>query len=131
MATLTTLTAHPPAHTFDPSLASASSNTQSIFSSFLPNLQGQGPIGTAFRIILKLQQHTARRITNSFGKENLKFGYKKKEDDFRDKAVKVVDLLQHSAELGNMEALYTLSQASLVRSRVIHVLAVGINLLVI
>lgn len=113
VATLTTLTAHPPAHTFDPSLASASSNTQSIFSSFLPNLQGQGPIGTAFRIILKLQQHTARRITNSFGKENLKFGYKKKEDDFRDKAVKVVDLLQHSAELGNMEALYTLSQASL------------------
>jgi SEL1 protein len=114
MVTLTTLTAHPPAHTFDPSLAFASSNSQSIFSSFLPNLHGQGPVGSAFRMILRLQQHTARRIAESFGKENLKFGYKKKEDDMRDKAVKVVDLLQHSAELGHMDALYTLSHISLV-----------------
>jgi SEL1 protein len=127
MATLTTLTAHPPVHTLDPSLASASSNTQSIFSSLLPNLQGQGPIGSAFRIILKLHQHTARRITSSFGKENLKFGYKKKEDEMRDKAVKVVDLLQHSAELGNMEALYTISQVSLVCPLVIRFTALGIN----
>jgi SEL1 protein len=126
MATLTTLTAHPPVHTFDPSLASGSSNTQSIFSSFLPNLQGQGPIGSAFRIILKLQQHTARRITSSFGKENLKFGYKKKEDELRDKAVKVIDLLQHSSELGNMEALYTLSQVSLVCALVTHFTPVDI-----
>jgi hypothetical protein len=131
LATLTTLTAHPPAHTFDPSIASASSNSHSIFSSFLPNLQGQGPIGSAFRIILKLHHHTARRITNSFGRENLKFGYKKKEDEIRDKAVKVVDLLQHSAELGNMEALYTLSQLSLVCPLVIRVPSVGINRLVI
>jgi hypothetical protein len=127
MATLTTLTAHPPAHTFDPSLASASSNTQSIFSSFLPNFQGQGPVGSAFRIILRLQQHTARRIADSFGKENLKFGYKKKEDDMRDKAVKVIDLLQHSAELGNMDALYTLSQLSLVCILAVHVSVVGVN----
>jgi SEL1 protein len=127
MATLTTLTAHPPAHTFDPSIASASSNTQSIFSSLLPNLQGQGPIGSAFRIILKLQQHTARRLANSFGKETLKFSYKKKEDEIRDKAIKVIDLLQHSAELGNMDALYTLSQVSLVCSIVIHFPQIDIN----
>jgi len=130
MATLTTLTAHPPAHTFDPSLASASTNTQSIFSIFLPNLQGQGPIGTAFRIILKLHHHATRRITNSFGKEHFKFGFKRKEDELRDKAVKVVDLLQHSAELGNMEALYTLSQVSLVCPLVTHVSALGVNPLV-
>lgn len=30
------------------------------------------------------------------------------------KSVKVVDLLQHSAELGNTDALYTLAQISLV-----------------
>ena len=126
MATLVTLTAHPPAHTFDPSLASANSNMQSIFSSFLPNLQGQGPIGSAFRIILKLHQHTARRIANSFGRETLKFGYKKKEDEIRDKAIKVIDLLQHSAELGNMDALYTLSLVSLVCPIVIRVPTMGL-----
>lgn len=33
----------------------------------------------------------------------------------RGKAIKVVDLLQHSAELGHLDALYTLAQISLVR----------------
>ena len=114
MSTLKTFTAHPPAHTFDPSLATAGSNVPSLFSSLLPNFQGQGPIGSAVRIILKLHQHTARRISNSFGRESLRFGYKRKEEELRSKAIKVVDLLQHSAELGNMRALYTLAQVSLV-----------------
>lgn len=36
-------------------------------------------------------------------------------DEVRGKAVKVKDLLQHSAELGNTEALYKLAHISLVR----------------
>lgn len=32
----------------------------------------------------------------------------------RGKAIKVVDLLQHSAELGNLDALFTLGYISLV-----------------
>lgn len=35
-------------------------------------------------------------------------------DEIRGKVVKVKDLLQHSAELGNMEALYKLAYISLV-----------------
>lgn len=114
MSTLATLAAHPPAHTFDPSLAAANPSAQSIFSSLLPNLQGQGPIGSAVRIVLKLHQNVARRISNFLGRDSLKPGHKRKEDEIRGKAIKVIDLFQHSAELGNMEALYMLGQISLV-----------------
>ena len=114
MTTLATLRAHSPQHTSDPSLVAGSGNSKSIFSSFLPNLQGQGPIASAVRIILKLHHYTFRRISNRFSQEGLGLGSKKKDDELRGKAIKVVDLLQHSAELGNMDALYTLAQISLV-----------------
>jgi len=42
-------------------------------------------------------------------------------------AVKVVDLLQHSAELGNMEALYTLSQVVFGVPSLTHVSALGVT----
>lgn len=115
ISTLATLTAHPPAHTFDPSLASGSSNTKSLLSTFLPSIQGQGPIGSAIRIVIKVHQYTIRRLTNSLGKEGLGLGSKRKDDEMRGKAIKVADLLEHSAELGSMEALYTLAYVSLVR----------------
>jgi SEL1 protein len=114
LSTLATLTAHPPAHRFDPSLASGSSNTKSLLSTFLPNLQGQGPVGSVFRIVMKLQQHTLRRITYTLGREGLGLGSRRKEEEMRGKAIKVVDLLQHSAELGNNDALYMLAQIYLV-----------------
>lgn len=113
MTTLATLRAYSPQHTSDPSLVAGSGNSKSIFSSFLPNLQGQGPIASAVRIILKLHHHTFRRISTRFSQESLGLGAKKKDDELRGKAIKVVDLLQHSAELGNMDALYTLAQISL------------------
>ncbi|KAF8161262.1 hypothetical protein B0H34DRAFT_372708 [Crassisporium funariophilum] len=113
MSTLTALRAHPPQHTFDPALASGNGNSKSIFSSFLPNLQGQGPIGSVVRIVMKIHHHTFSRIGNTFSQENLGLGSKKNEEEMRGKAIKVVDLLQHSAELGNMDALYTLAQVSL------------------
>lgn len=77
-------------------------------------MQGQGPIGSAVRIITKLHQHTLRRITYGLGKDGLGLGSRRRDEEMRGKAIKVVDLLQHSAELGNMEALYTLGQVSLV-----------------
>ncbi|KAF9565588.1 HCP-like protein [Agrocybe pediades] len=112
ISTLTTLKAHPPQHTFDPALANGNGNSKSIFSSFLPNLQGQGPIGSLVRIILKLN-YSVNRVTNVFSQETIGLGSKKKDEELRGKAIKVVDLLQHSAELGNMDALFTLGQVSL------------------
>ncbi|KAF5380549.1 hypothetical protein D9615_004708 [Tricholomella constricta] len=113
MATLASLTAHPPAHTFDAYLVSGSSNTKSLLSSFLPNIQGQGPIGSALRIAAKIHHHTIRRLTGSLGKEGLGLNSRRKEDELRGKAIKVVDLLEHSAELGNTDALYMLAHVSL------------------
>jgi len=114
ISTLTALKAHPPQHTFDPALANGSGNSKSIFSSFLPNLQGQGPIGSLVRIVLKLN-YSVNRVTNVFSQDSLGLGSKKKDEELKGKAIKVVDLLQHSAELGNADALFTLGQVSLVR----------------
>lgn len=113
IATLTTMTARPPVTTFDPALATGNGNSKSIFTSFLPNFQGQGPIGSTIRIILKIHHYTFRRITSS-AQDGLGLGSKKKDEEMRGKAVKVVDLLEHSAELGNSDALFTLAQISLV-----------------
>ena len=127
ISTLTALRAHPSQHIFDAALASSNGNSKSIFSSFLPNLQGQGPIGSAFRIILKIHQHTFNRVGNSFSKDGFGLGSKRKDEELRGKAIKVVDLLQHSAELGNMDALYTLAQVSLVRVCRCHLNKIIIN----
>ncbi|PFH52111.1 hypothetical protein AMATHDRAFT_74407 [Amanita thiersii Skay4041] len=115
MSTLSSLTAGPPQHTPDPSIASASTSRSlgSLFSSFLPNPQGQGPVASAFRIALKLHHYTIRRLSNSLGKEGLGIGSKKREDELRIKAIKVFDLLQHSTELGNMDALFALAKVVL------------------
>ena len=48
------------------------------------------------------------------GKEKGSSGWRR-EEELKGKAIKVVDLLQHSAELGNAEALYALAKLSLVR----------------
>lgn len=114
LSTLSTLTAHPPTYTHDPSYSSGGSS--SLLSSFLPNLQGQGPLGSAIRIAMKLHQNSwLTRLTSGLGKDTLGLGSsRKKNDEMRGKAIKVIDLLQHSAELGNMDALYTLAKVSLV-----------------
>ncbi|KAF8201015.1 hypothetical protein BJ912DRAFT_1054465 [Pholiota molesta] len=95
ISTLTTLRAHPPQHTFDPALANGNGHSKSIFSSFLPNLQGQGPIGSVVRIILKLHS-SVNRVVSVLSPETLGLGTKKKDEELRGKAIKVIDLLQHS-----------------------------------
>lgn len=120
MSTLTLLRAHPPQHTFDPALASGIGNSRSIFSSFLPNLQGQGPIGTVVRIILRLHSSVSR-FSSLLSAETLGLGTKKKDEEGSRKAIKIIDLLQHSAELGNMDALFILAQVSLVRNHLCEI----------
>jgi SEL1 protein len=103
-------------HVFDAGLATPNNdNARSIFNSFLPNFQGQGPVGSAVRIVLKLHHLITHRVSSSFTKEGLGLGSKKREEDFRAKAIKALDLLEHSTELGNTDALYTLGLVSLVR----------------
>jgi SEL1 protein len=41
-------------------------------------------------------------------------GSRRKDEEQRLKAIKVLDLLEHSIELGNTDALYTLAKISLV-----------------
>ncbi|KAJ3715938.1 hypothetical protein DFJ43DRAFT_1101399 [Lentinula guzmanii] len=101
--TLSTLTAHPPAHTYD--AAAHLSSTKSLFTSFIPTLQGRGPIGSIYRIIYKIQ--------HKLGSHKEQVTPKRQTEDLHPKAIKVVDLLQHSAELGNMDALFTYAKISL------------------
>jgi SEL1 protein len=112
MNTLSSLTAVP---TPDPSITALPTNPllPSFLSFVIPNLQGQGPIASVYRIAVKLQHYTLRRLSN--GKEGLGLGSRRTDDELRGKAIKVIDLLQHSAELGNADALFTLAKLSLVR----------------
>lgn len=88
---------------------------------FLPNLQGQGPIGSTLRILMKLHYHTVRRLTSTLGlgQETIGIGSRWKEEEQRSKAIKVLDLLLHSAELGNTDALFTLAKVSLVKASIL------------
>ncbi|KAH7926991.1 HCP-like protein [Leucogyrophana mollusca] len=118
LITLSNLTANPPPYTHDPSYMSAqtTSTTTSFLSSFLPNPQGQGPFGSAIRIAMKLRQEfwLFRILSAAFGQDGIgASGSRKKNEEMRGKAIKVIDLLQHSIELGNVDALYTLAYISL------------------
>lgn len=112
MSTLATLTALPPMQSEEPS---QHANTYPL-SSFLPTIQGQGPVASALRILVKLRNHSwlPSVVTDFLGRE-LTNG-RKKDEEHKGKAVKVIDLLQHAADLGHTDALYTLGQVSLVSS---------------
>ncbi|KAG0699377.1 hypothetical protein DFH29DRAFT_833834 [Suillus ampliporus] len=107
--TLSNLTAHAPSHTHDV-FSQPTTTTPSLLSALLPNPQGQGPLGSAIRIALKLRQQFF--LFRLFGGPSGNAA-RKKDEEMRGKAIKVVDLLQHSAELGNMDALFTLGYISM------------------
>lgn len=67
------------------------------------------------RIVLKLRHQTwiPSLVTDYLGKEL--GGGRKRDEELQSKAVKVLDLLQHAADLGHTDALYALAQLSLVR----------------
>ena len=118
MSTLAYINSHPYAHRDDD--VENAHNTigypTSFWSALLPNIQGQGPIASAMRIVLKLRHQTwiPPFVTNFLGKEL--GGGRKKEEELKSKAVKVLDLLQHAADLGHTDALYALSQLYMVRA---------------
>jgi len=125
LSTLVMLTAHPPAFTFDPSLMT-NANSKSMLSAFLPNLQGQGPVGSTLRMLMKLHYYTIRRLSNSLGsgQDSIGIGSRRKDDEQRTKAIKVLDLLHHSVELGSTDALYTLAKISLVSAFVFFLMMI-------
>jgi SEL1 protein len=83
-----------------------------MISRFLPNIQGHGPIASAMRIVIKLRNKSwlPRFLASRSSSDN---SGRKRQDTLR--AVKVVDLLTHAAELGHTDALYMLAKISLVR----------------
>ncbi|KAI6116041.1 hypothetical protein F5141DRAFT_1001560 [Pisolithus sp. B1] len=103
--TLHNLTNYSQQYTHDPFSQQSASQQSSFLSSLLPTAQGKGPIGSAIRISQKLYH----RIFSS-GKFATS---RKKDEEIQRKAIKVIDLLQLSAELGNMDALFTLAHLSL------------------
>ena len=71
-------------------------------------------MANAFRILLKLRHQSLlpkfiSRLSDT------QSGSRSRDDDLNGKAVKVLDLLQHAADLGHEDALYTLAKVSLVR----------------
>lgn len=113
LSTLATLTALPPSQSEEPSPYHAHNGNSFQLSSFLPSMQGQGPFASAMRIAVKLlHQSWLPPSLTGYIKDELS-GAKKKDHELQGKAVKVIDLLQHAAELGNADALYTLGQVSL------------------
>ncbi len=114
VATLATLTASPSSRAFDTYQFSWPTGN-SILSSFLPNPQGQGPLGSALRIAIKLRHQSwlPRFLSSRFSQES---GRGRSEEELRGRAIKVIDLLQHAADLGNLDALFFLSKLSLVSS---------------
>ena len=112
MATLTYLKVHDTLHAPSSSFGGVpSASKSSLLSSFL---QGQGPTGSFLRILFKLHQITFGRILNILSQDTLFSFSRERAEELKGKAIKVVDLLQHSAELGNLDALYALAQISLV-----------------
>ncbi|KAI0343734.1 HCP-like protein [Trametopsis cervina] len=89
------------------------SYSPSFWSTLLPNIQGQGPVANALRVVLKLRHQTwlPSVVVNLFGQRG--GTSRKRDDELSGKAVKVLDLLQHAADLGHTDALYTLAHLSL------------------
>ncbi|KZT01467.1 HCP-like protein [Laetiporus sulphureus 93-53] len=113
LSTLATLTALPPSQSEEPSPWHTANGNSFQLSSFVPSMQGHGPIASAMRIAVKLLHHSwLPSSLTGFVKDELTGG-RRKDDELHGKAVKVIDLLQHAAELGNMDALYTLGEVSL------------------
>ena len=104
---------------------SSMSSPNSLLSSFLPNIQGQGPIASAMRIALRLrnQQWLPNVLNNYINKESV-FA-RRRDEELHGRAVKVLDLLQHASDLGHLDALYTLAHISLVRP--LHTIAVSLT----
>ncbi|KAF8270495.1 hypothetical protein EI94DRAFT_775294 [Lactarius quietus] len=109
LATLATLTTSPSSRAFETHHPFSWSTGNSVLSSFLPNPQGQGPLGSALRIAIKLRHQSwlPRFLSSRFSQES---GRRRSDEELRGRAIKVMDLLQHAADLGNLDALFVLGK---------------------
>ncbi|KZT72333.1 HCP-like protein [Daedalea quercina L-15889] len=113
ITTLSTLTALSPSQSEESSPYLSRDNNGFQLSSLFPSIQGHGPIASAMRIAVKLLQHSwLPTSVTGYVKEELSGG-RKKDSELHGKAIKVIDLLQHAADLGHTDAAYTLAQVSL------------------
>ena len=89
--------------------------TNPLLASLFPNQQG--PIASIIRIIYKLRQQSwvPSFLRPLFGLGLGKDGRGRREEEIKGRAVKVLDLLEHAAELGHTDALYKIAQVSSVR----------------
>lgn len=74
-------------------------------------------MGSMIRIVNKLYTQIFRSPLLKMEKD----GSRQRHETSR-RAIKVIDLLQHSAELGNMDALFAIAKLSLVRCKLFSVL---------
>lgn len=107
LQTLSTLTSSLPSHT--QGFHDVPQN--SFLSALFPNQQG--PIASAIRIMYKLRQQSwIPSLFSGLGVDG--WGSGKKREEMKGRAVKVLDLLEHAIELGNMDAMSKLVEVSLV-----------------
>jgi len=113
LATLATLTSIPPSRAFEAHHQFSWNTGHSILSSILPNPQGHGPLSSALRIAIRLRHLSwlPRFLSSRFSQES---GRRRSDEELRRRAIKVMDLLQHAADLGHLDALSTLAKISLV-----------------
>jgi hypothetical protein len=113
LATLTTFTALPSSRAFETHHQFSWHTGNSILSSFLPNPQGQGPLGSAIRIAIKLRHQSwlPRFLSSRLPQDS---GRRRSDEELSGRAIKVLDLLQHAADLGHSDALFALGKISLV-----------------
>jgi len=77
--------------------------------------------------------HSMRCLISALrtGQDSPEKGLRQKDEEQRTKAIKVVDLLHHSVELGSMDALYTLAKISLVSTFVLCSMVFRLNIAMI
>ncbi|GJJ08477.1 hypothetical protein Clacol_002695 [Clathrus columnatus] len=87
----------------------------SFIGSFLPVHNQRGPIASALRIIHRLRQQSwmpkSVVFLLNFGEPRASRG--RRNEELNEMATKVLSLLEHAIELGNVDALYTMGRVSL------------------
>jgi SEL1 protein len=109
--TLASITALPSSRTYEPPHQLSWRTKDSILSSFLPNPQGHGPLAVSIRVAIKLRHQSwlPRFLSSRLSQEG-----RRSDEELSGRAIKVMDLLQHAADLGHLDAFFTLGKISLV-----------------
>ncbi|KAI0294401.1 hypothetical protein BC826DRAFT_1012129 [Russula brevipes] len=112
LVTLASLTALPSSRAFEPHHQFSWPTGNSILSSILPNPQGHGPLGSAIRIAIRLRHQSwlPRFLSSRLSQDG---GRRRSDEELSRRAIKVLDLLQHAADLGHLDALFALGKISL------------------